>query len=54
MTHNGLTESEQRADGVTPGLVRLAVGCENLDDLRADLDQALQQCEVLSALSDGP
>jgi methionine-gamma-lyase len=52
MTHNGLTESEQRADGVTPGLVRLAVGCEDLEDLRADLDQALQRCEVVSALSD--
>jgi methionine-gamma-lyase len=52
MTHNGLTESEQQADGVTPGLVRLSVGCEDLEDLRADLDQALQQCEVVSALSD--
>jgi methionine-gamma-lyase len=52
MTHNGLTESEQQADGVTPGLVRLSVGCEDLEDLRADLDQALQRCEVVSALSD--
>jgi methionine-gamma-lyase len=52
MTHNGLAESEQRADGVTPGLVRLSVGCEDLEDLRADLDQALQRCEVVSALSD--
>lgn len=52
MTHNGLTESEQQADGVTPGLVRLSVGCEDLEDLRADLDQALQRCQVVSALSD--
>ena len=27
--------------GVTPGLVRLSVGLENIDDLKADLDQAL-------------
>ena len=28
-------------EGVTPGLVRLSVGCEDVDDLRADLAQAL-------------
>ncbi|MET0297525.1 MAG: PLP-dependent transferase, partial [Microbacterium sp.] len=27
--------------GVTPGLVRLSVGLENIDDLKADLEQAL-------------
>ncbi|MGZ7077829.1 MAG: trans-sulfuration enzyme family protein [Thermoanaerobaculia bacterium] len=52
MTHNGISEVEQRADGVTPGLVRLAAGCEDLEDLRMDLEQALQRCEVASALSD--
>ncbi|HEX7419628.1 MAG TPA: PLP-dependent transferase, partial [Thermoanaerobaculia bacterium] len=46
MTHNGLSDDEQRADGVTPGLVRLSVGCEDLDDLRLDLEQALSRCEV--------
>ena len=29
-------------EGATPGLVRLSVGCEDLDDLRADLAQALE------------
>jgi methionine-gamma-lyase len=29
-------------DGITPGLVRLSVGCEDLDDIRADLAQALR------------
>jgi len=29
-------------DGITPGLVRLSVGCEELDDIRADLGQALE------------
>ena len=37
-THSQLTEEEQRAAGVTPGLVRLAVGIENIDDILADLD----------------
>ena len=29
-------------DGITPGLVRLSVGCEDLDDIRADLAQGLE------------
>ncbi|MFN8076893.1 MAG: bifunctional o-acetylhomoserine/o-acetylserine sulfhydrylase [Kineosporiaceae bacterium] len=37
-THSQLTEQEQRAAGVTPGLVRLSVGLEHLDDILADLD----------------
>ena len=37
-THSQLTEEEQRATGVTPGLVRLAVGIENIVDILADLD----------------
>jgi O-acetylhomoserine (thiol)-lyase len=37
-THSQLSESEQLASGVTPGLVRLAVGIEHIDDILADLD----------------
>ena len=37
-THSQLTEDEQRATGVTPGLVRLAVGIEHIDDILADLE----------------
>jgi O-acetylhomoserine (thiol)-lyase len=37
-THSQLTEVEQTATGVTPGLVRLSVGLEGLEDLKADLD----------------
>ncbi len=37
-THSQLTEAEQATTGVTPGLVRLAVGIENIDDILADLD----------------
>jgi O-acetylhomoserine (thiol)-lyase len=37
-THSQLTPEEQAAAGVTPGLVRLAVGIENIADILADLD----------------
>ncbi len=41
-THQQLTEQEQRNAGVTPELVRLSVGLEDLRDILADLDQALR------------
>ena len=41
-THSQLNEEEQKSTGVTPDLVRLSVGIENLDDLKNDLDQALK------------
>ena len=37
-THSQLTPEEQLTAGVTPGLVRLAVGIENIDDIIADLE----------------
>jgi O-acetylhomoserine (thiol)-lyase len=37
-THSQLTVEEQLTTGVTPGLVRLAVGIENIDDILADLE----------------
>ena len=37
-THSQLTAEEQLSAGVTPGLVRLAVGIEGIDDILADLD----------------
>ena len=37
-THSQLTPEEQLAAGVTPGLVRLAVGIEGIDDILADLE----------------
>jgi O-acetylhomoserine (thiol)-lyase len=40
-THSQLTEAEQLATGVTPGYVRLSVGLEHIDDILADLSQAL-------------
>ncbi len=38
-THSQLTPQEQAASAVTPGLVRLAVGLEHIDDILADLEQ---------------
>ena len=37
-THSQLSPQEQLASGITPGLVRLSVGIEHLDDILADLD----------------
>ncbi|MDQ1257812.1 MAG: O-acetylhomoserine (thiol)-lyase [Candidatus Hydrogenedentes bacterium] len=41
-THQQLTEEEQQAAGVTPEYIRLCVGIENVEDIKADLDQALK------------
>jgi O-acetylhomoserine (thiol)-lyase len=40
-THSQLSVEEQAATGVTPGYVRLSIGIEHIDDILADLDQAL-------------
>lgn len=40
-THSQLNPEQQAAGGITPDLVRLSIGIEHLDDLLADLDQAL-------------
>ena len=40
-THSQLSEAEQAAAGVSPGYVRLSIGIEHIDDILADLDQAL-------------
>ena len=40
-THSQLSAEEQEQTGVTPGYVRLSIGIEHIDDIIADLDQAL-------------
>ena len=40
-THSQLSATEQLSAGVTPGYVRLSIGIEHIDDILADLDQAL-------------
>jgi O-acetylhomoserine (thiol)-lyase len=41
-THQQLSVEEQAATGVTPELVRLSVGIEDIRDILADLDQAIE------------
>ncbi|MCF7803658.1 MAG: cystathionine gamma-synthase family protein [Candidatus Marinimicrobia bacterium] len=42
MTHADITPTDQRRMGITPNLVRLSIGVENKEDIRADLNQALE------------
>jgi O-acetylhomoserine (thiol)-lyase len=37
-THSQLTAEEQLTAGVTPGLIRLSVGIENINDIKADIE----------------
>ena len=39
-THSQLSEAEQLASGVTPNSLRISVGIEHIDDIKADLEQA--------------
>jgi methionine-gamma-lyase len=41
MTHAGVCAEGRHEAGITDGLVRLSVGCEDFEDIRADLEQAL-------------
>jgi O-acetylhomoserine (thiol)-lyase len=53
-THQQLSAEEQLATGVTPGLVRLAVGLEGIDDILADLERGFAAAAALSgARGDG-
>jgi len=45
-THSQLSEAEQLSTGVTPGLVRLAVGIEHIDDILADLETGFRAAKV--------
>jgi O-acetylhomoserine (thiol)-lyase len=48
-THSQLTPEQQLTTGVTPGLVRLSVGLENIDDLKADLEAGFAAARKVSA-----
>ncbi len=45
-THRQLSPDEQKRVGVTPEMIRLSVGIEHIDDILADLDQALDKATV--------
>ena len=42
-THRQLSDEQLRAAGIAPDLIRLSVGIENVDDIIADIDQALAE-----------
>ncbi|WP_108719082.1 bifunctional o-acetylhomoserine/o-acetylserine sulfhydrylase [Miniimonas sp. S16] len=48
-THSQLTPAEQLYSGVTPGLVRLAVGLEHIDDILADLEHGFAAAARVAA-----
>jgi O-acetylhomoserine (thiol)-lyase len=45
-THRQMPAADQAKAGVTPEMIRLSVGIEHVDDIIADLDQALDKAEV--------
>ena len=47
-THAQLSPDQQLASGVTPGLVRLAVGIEGIDDILADLEQGFAAAKAIA------
>ena len=44
-THQQLSAEEQAATGVTPDYVRLSIGLEDVEDIKADIDQALNSSQ---------
>ena len=42
-THRQLTDEQLKEAGISAGLIRMSVGIENVDDLIADIDQALEK-----------
>jgi O-succinylhomoserine sulfhydrylase len=45
-THSRLTDTERLAVGITPGLIRISAGLEKVDDIIADITQALEKSAV--------
>jgi O-succinylhomoserine sulfhydrylase len=42
-SHGRLTEAQREAAGITQGMIRVAVGLEDLEDLKADLARGLER-----------
>jgi methionine-gamma-lyase len=49
MTHSTYSREEREAHGISEGLVRISVGLENVEDILADLHQALGTNEEVAA-----
>ena len=50
-SHSRLTPEQQLASGVTPGLIRLSIGLEDIEDIKADLAQALQKASEVAHIT---
>ena len=50
-THRQMSAAEQAKAGVTPDLIRLSIGIEHVDDIIADLDQALAAAQLPRAVA---
>lgn len=48
-THQQLSEAEQRSAGVTPDMIRVSVGIEHIDDIKADFEQAFDRARSRDA-----
>ena len=48
-THRQMSPEEQRKAGVSPEMIRLSIGIEHIDDIIADLDQALEKAAGAAA-----
>jgi len=44
-THSQLNAEELASGGISPGYIRLSIGIEHIDDILADIDQALVKAE---------
>ena len=42
-THRQMNDEQLKEAGVSPGMIRFSVGIENIDDILADLEQALEK-----------
>ncbi|NDP38945.1 MAG: methionine gamma-lyase [Rhodoferax sp.] len=49
MTHSTYTPEERQAHGISDGLVRLSIGLEDIEDILADITQALEQAQRMLA-----
>ena len=45
-THSSLSEEDRQAVGILPGLIRISVGLEHIDDIIADIESALMQSKA--------
>jgi methionine-gamma-lyase len=48
MTHSGIARDDRIAAGITDGLIRMSVGCEDINDLMADMKQALAKVAAIA------